>query len=239
MIQATWAVAVRMPVESSLCLRRDRPILPAPCGSVSCAWPRCCWLAAQALTKASLTRDRSPKAAPLAQASRSAASLVMSPDLRDTVYLGESLIQSPIPYRHVQVPTGRIVEHALRTALDDALTFGVQDAQSIPPPGNDLSAIVVVKSVHFEYHDRLQYVLPIPLPGLPLVVVSEVEVRLAFDLQLLNARGHTVQVWMPKPRATEMAEDGIVRLAHEAAWRLALQTVDDLQVWLNSQGGKP
>ncbi len=157
-------------------------------------------------------------------------SLVMSPDLRDTVDLGESLIQSPIPYRHVQVPTGRIVEHALRTALDDALTFGVQDAQSIPPPGNDLSAIVVVKSVHFEYHDRLQYVLPIPLPGLPLVVVSEVEVRLAFDLQLLDARGHTVQVrtyesgrevWMPKPRATEMAEDGIVRLAHEAAWRLA------------------
>jgi hypothetical protein len=186
----------------------------------------------------------------VAPASKSTArvALLMSPEVRDTVYLGESLIRSPIPNRHVQVPAGRVVEQALRTAFDDALTFGVQDVQSIPPPGRDFSATVVVEAVQFGYLDRLQYVLPVPLPGLPLVVASEVEVRLAFDLQLLDARGHTVQVrtydagrevWIPKPRATEMAEDGIIRLAHEAAWRLAQQAVDDLRAWLDSQSGKP
>jgi hypothetical protein len=43
------------------------------------------------------------------------------------------------------------------------------------------------------------------------------------------------EVWKPRPRPTEMAEDGIVRLAHEAAWRLAQQAVLDLRQWLEAQ----
>lgn len=170
--------------------------------------------------------------------------LLVPAQVQATVVVGESLIDAPIPNRHVRVPVGRIVEQATLAALTDTFLDGVQPVPSVPAAADGFSATLVIDAVRFEYRDRLKYVIPIPLPGLPLIVVDEVDVWLAIDLRLLDVQGRTAmtrtydagrELWKPKPRQTEMAEDGIVRLAHEAAWRLAQQAALDLRQWLQAQ----
>jgi hypothetical protein len=165
-------------------------------------------------------------------------------EVRATVVVGESLIAAPIPNRHVQVPVGRIVEQAALAALTEAFPGGVRSVQTAPARGEGLQATLVIDAVRFEYRDRLKYLVPVPVPGSPLIVGDTVDVWLAFDLRLLDSQGRTAstrsydagrETWTPKPRATELAEDGIVRLAHEAAWHLAQQAVLDLRRWLELQ----
>jgi hypothetical protein len=174
--------------------------------------------------------------------------LLVPPPVRDTVVLGESLIDSPILNHHVRVPIGHIVEEAALAALDDALSGGVKRAASLPSSDQGFAATLVIDAVRFEYRDRLQYLLPIPVPGMPIIVGSRVDVRLELDLRLIDAQGQAVlarshaagpEVWTPKPRTTEQAEDGIVRLAHEAAWRLAQQAAGELRAWLEAQRTGP
>lgn len=69
---------------------------------------------------------------------------------------------------------------------------------------------------------------------------SELSVQVAFDLRLLDAQGRTVwaqpndsgrQVWDHPLFGKEQKDDGIVRLAHEGAWRLTQRAVVDLRDW--------
>ncbi len=92
-------------------------------------------------------------------------------------------------------------------------------------------------------------VFPVLIPVIgTLIVISELDTPLAFDLRLLDAQGQTVllrtydggrEIWKAPPETSEGSVDGIVRLAHEAAWRLARQAVYDLRGWVEAERGKP
>ena len=173
--------------------------------------------------------------------------LLLAPQVRATMYLGEALIDAAWVNEHVQVPIGPIVEAAALAALGEAMGGGVLQLDPASPAGG-FSATLAVDAVRFEYHDKLLYVIPLPLPGLPLVIESEVDVRLAFDTRLLDGLAHVVwtriydaglETWKCPVKSREVSADGIVRMAHEAAWRLARQASQDLADWLESERNKP
>jgi hypothetical protein len=175
--------------------------------------------------------------------------MLMPPQVQGTVYLGEKLIGYPSDSRQLRIPSGRIVEQAALTALGDALPGQVEQVSAPPASSDGFKATLVIDAVRFEYHERVQMVLPLLIPVVgTLIVISEVDTRLAFDLRLLDAQGHTVltrtydggrEIWKAPPETFEWSADGIVRLAHEAAWRLAQQAVRDLRDWLEAERIRP
>jgi hypothetical protein len=78
---------------------------------------------------------------------------------------------------------------------------------------------------------------------------SEIGARLSFDLSLLDAQGRSVwtrsydsghEIYKrPSFWSHERAPDGLVRMAHEAAWRLAQQAIADLRDWIATERNKP
>lgn len=147
---------------------------------------------------------------------------------------------------NLHVPAGRIVEQAARLALDDALIGGAQPVDALPPAAAGHSATLVFDSVRCVDRVRLLWLLPVPIFGM--IGDTEVDVQLAFDLRLLDAQGRSVWtrsydsgrvVWKRPSGSSESGDAGIVRLAHEAAWRLAQQMATDLRDWLAAERGKP
>ena len=147
---------------------------------------------------------------------------------------------------NLHLPVGRIVEQAARLALGDALRGGVQPVDALPPAGGGVSATLVFDGVHCVDRVRLLWLLPVPILGI--IGETEIDVQLTFELRLHDAQGRNVWtrsydsgrvVWKHPAGSSESAEAGIVRLAHEAAWRLSQQAVTDLRDWLVSERGKP
>jgi hypothetical protein len=147
---------------------------------------------------------------------------------------------------NVRLPIGRIVEQAALAALGDAMGGGVQPVEALPP-GGGVDATLVVDAVRAEYHRRLSLLIPAP-PPLFYIDDYTVDARLAFDLRLVDAQGRTVwtrtydtgaeimkheSIW--KGAATP---EGLVRIAHDAAWRLWQQAVADLRDWLAAERNK-
>lgn len=147
---------------------------------------------------------------------------------------------------NLHVPAGRIVEQAARLALDDALIGGAQPVDALPPAAAGYSATLVLDTVRCVDRVRLLWLLPVPIFGI--IGETEVDVQLAFDLRLLDARGRSVWtrsydsgrvVWKRPSGSSEAGDAGIVRLAHEAAWRLSQQMATDLRDWLAAERSKP
>ena len=147
---------------------------------------------------------------------------------------------------NLHVPVGRIVELAARQALGDVLDGGVQAVASMPAPGAGQSATLVVDTIRCVDRVRVLWLLPMPILGV--IGDSQIEVQLTFDLRLIDARGGTVWtrsydsgtvVWKRPPGRSESLPAGIVRLAHEAAWRLSQQAANDLREWLEAERVKP
>jgi hypothetical protein len=146
----------------------------------------------------------------------------------------------------MHVPVGRIVEQAARLALGDALSGGVQRVDALPPAGAGYNSTLVLDSVRCVDRVRLLWLLPVPIFGI--IGDTEIDVLVAFEMRLLDAQGRTVWtrtydsgrvVWKRPAGSKESGEAGIVRLAHEAAWRLSQQVATDLRDWLVTERSKP
>lgn len=132
------------------------------------------------------------------------------------------------------MPIGRIVEAAVRAALDDDLGGA--------PPG----LAVMVDGVHFEYKVRVLWLLPMPYVGM--IGQTEPGGQVRFDVSLFDAHGELAwrrsydtgrEVWKPPWLAGEDSTHALVRLTHEAAWRLAKQLTRDIGDWLAAERLKP
>jgi len=104
----------------------------------------------------------------------------------------------------------------------------------------------VVDSVRCVDRVRLLWLLPVPYLGV--IGDTEVDVQMTFELRLLDGQGRSVWtrsydsgrvVWKRLAGSNESGDAGIVRLAHEAAWRLSQQAATDLRDWLVAERGKP
>jgi len=165
--------------------------------------------------------------------------LLVPPQVRATSY--DALREIRV---NVRLPIGRIVEQAALAALGDAVSGGVQPVGAPPQSGDGINATLVIDAVRAEYHRSLSLLIPAP-PPLFFIEDYTVDTRLAFDLRLVDAQGRTVwtrtydtgaeivkreSIW----RAAATPE-GLVRIAHDAAWRLSQQAVADLRGWLAAE----
>ena len=159
--------------------------------------------------------------------------LLVLPQLQDLVHEGTRR-----PASRVRLPVGRIVEEALRTSLVDALHGGALRVNDVPAPGTGFAATLVIEAIRVEHDSQLQWLMPLPV--YPYVIGdSIVHAQLAFDVRLLDVRGRSVwartydsgrEVYKrPSFLSTETLPVGLVRMAHESAWRLSQQVVVDVR----------
>lgn len=132
--------------------------------------------------------------------------------------------------------SGAMVEQALRLALDAGLQGGVEVVGALPPAGS-FDATLALRWVQLDFRKH-----PVP----------PATVNLAFETLLFDARGrgawtrsyHDDQDYPLGERLflvgpDENRRDAEVRLAHEAAWRLAQQVLRDLRAWLAAERARP
>jgi hypothetical protein len=169
--------------------------------------------------------------------------LLVRPQVQDLVYEGVNA-----PASGVRLPVGRIVEEAVLAAVGDALRGGVQRLHEASVAGAGFDATLVIEAVRLGHDDKLSWIVPIPV--FPFVMGDrDIYAQLAFDLSLLDAQGRTV--WTrsydggrelykrPSFWSSEPLPVGLVRMAHETAWRLSQQAVGDLREWLEAERIKP
>lgn len=169
---------------------------------------------------------RAPAAAGLRTRGRVA--LLAKPDVRSTTKMVAVLFALQI---------GPMVEQALLLALDEGLQGGVQQVGAMPPAGSAFDAVLELRWVQL---DLRQHAYP------PRTVALD------FELRVLDGQGRTAwstiyhdakdypfgeQLTLVEPGETAM--DTEVRLAHEAAWRLAQQVLRDLRAWLKTDRLRP
>ena len=158
--------------------------------------------------------------------------------------------------KDVEVPLSRrmqteaIIETALRKALEATVQGEVKTVSSVPVQGENFDATLELVSARFDYDERRLTWFPVPIPfALGLEVGQfEASARLSMQLRLVDAQGQPVwsrdyddgprtsvwdYPWNPDWRA------GIQRVAHEAAWRLAQQVLQDLRDYQATQRIKP
>jgi hypothetical protein len=134
-------------------------------------------------------------------------------------------------------------------ALADALRGGAQRVIEVPAANAGFAATLMIEAVRVEHgSERSGGVIVVPVRPF-LAPEWSFFVHLAFDLRLLDAQGRTVwtrtcdggcEVWKrPSFWSTEQLPAGMVRIAHEAAWRLSQQAVGDLRDWLAAERSKP
>ncbi|WP_088279434.1 hypothetical protein [Ideonella sp. A 288] len=169
--------------------------------------------------------------------------LLVPPQVATTVNRGERTGGRP---SDLELPIGRIVEAALQLTLADALSGGVSAVDRVPPADGGHVGTLVVDTVQCVDRVRLKWLLPVPLLGL--VGDTETDVQVSVDVRLLDTEGRTVwsrqyddgrQVWQPRWLGYEAGPDAIVRLAHEAAWRVARRVADDLRDAVAADRNRP
>jgi hypothetical protein len=166
--------------------------------------------------------------------------LLLQPAVRDLVHEGEDG-----PARQMRIPIGQIVAQAMLSSADEAFAGGAQRVDAPAHTGSGFVATLVVQSARVSYHRRLLWLIPIPFGG---VGDFEFDAQLALDVSLLDAQGRTVwthsyddgrQIWKHDWREQGQAQDGLLRLTHEAAWRLSQQVARDLRDWMEAERMRP
>lgn len=142
-----------------------------------------------------------------------------------------------MPQALFALQTGAMVEQALRLALVDGLQGGVAVVGAVPPAGSGFDATLALRWVQLDFRNH-----PVP----PRTV------NLSFETVLFDARGRSAwtriyqddkdyalseRLFLVGPGETTHAAE--VRLAHEAAWRLAQQVLRDLREWLAKERARP
>jgi hypothetical protein len=151
-----------------------------------------------------------------------------------------SMLSEPLARQRLQI--GRITGQALLMALDDCLAGGGQWVAESTARAGDRAATLTVVSLHYEHQDHLLWI--VPLPWIPSIAQAELSARLDLELSLLDSQGRTVwtrsysdDMGRLKHSTLEpqVLREGVPRLAHEAAWRLAQRAVRDLREWVDTQ----
>ena len=90
--------------------------------------------------------------------------------------------------------------------------------------------------------------LDFTLPILGGVADSEFDAHLALDISLLDPQGQPVwtrhyddglQVWKHDWTEQAQAPEALMRMTHEAAWRLSQRAVQDLGAWVRAERMRP
>jgi hypothetical protein len=167
--------------------------------------------------------------------------VVLQPAVRDMVHQGDEG-----PAQRMRLPIGRIVAQAMLMSADDAFAEGAQRVDEPATSGAGFGATLVIQSARVSYHSRLLWFLPLPVLGG--AGDLELDARLALDVSLLDAQGQMVwtrsydsgrQIWEHSWDQLGYAQDGLVRLTHEMAWRLSQQAVRELREWMQAERMRP
>lgn len=146
--------------------------------------------------------------------------------------------EAPTPSR----PIGRIAQQALRQALEAAFRDGVTVQDAPPADRTDPATVLLIDAVACRDRTQILWVLPVPVLGLVGDHLTEVQVQL--DVRALDEHG-TLRwqrrfdsgwvTWKPPRPLSEAVDVGLTRMAHELAWQLARQAVDDLRMQMREE----
>jgi hypothetical protein len=166
--------------------------------------------------------------------------VLLQPTVKNQMHEGEG------PTAAVRIPIGRIVEKAMQDGAVEVFAGGVQHLDDMADAGPHLDATLVVQSARVAYHQRLLWVVPLPIVGA--VADYDFDTRLALDITLLDQQGRAVwtriyddgqQIWKHDWLEQGKAVQGLLRLTHEAAWRLSRQAVRDVREWVEAERMRP
>jgi len=146
----------------------------------------------------------------------------------------------------VQMPIGRIVHEAALAAFADSFRGGAPTVERAgAEPG---TPTVVLRVTHYEYRDRLQYLIVIPIGGLLVLEKRQLDLQLTIELRLLNVDGAVLwsnvydsglRIWEPLKRPLfgpgEKHFEGLVRLTHETAFALMRDAARDVGEWQRNE----
>lgn len=167
--------------------------------------------------------------------------VLLQPEIKDLVHEGEDG-----PARRMRIPIGRIVAQAMLASAGEVLAGGAERLEA--PAGDDTryTATLIVQSVRVSYHSHLLWMIPLPIGGG--AADSEFDAQLAIDVTVLDPQGRVVwtrtyddgrRVWKHEWLEQAKAPDGLLRMTHEAAWRLSQQALRDLREWAEGERMRP
>jgi hypothetical protein len=168
--------------------------------------------------------------------------VLASPAVKDLVHEGDDG-----PAQALRIPIGAIALQAVLDLADAAFTGGAQRLDAPAAAGAGHAATLVIQSMRVSYHSHLLWLIPLPWLGAALDD-HEYDVQLAIDVTLLDAQGGVVwtrsyddgrQVWAHEWTGQGMVTQALLRLTHEAAWRLAQRAVNDLRDWVQDERMRP
>jgi hypothetical protein len=131
------------------------------------------------------------------------------------------------------------------SSANEAFADGADIVEAASGEENRYAATLIVQSVRVSYDSRPLWMIPLPLLGG--ISDSEYEAHLALDVTALGPRGEVLwtrsyddgrRIWQHVWTDALFAE-GLLRLTHEAAWRLAQQAMHDLREWSEGERLRP
>ena len=167
--------------------------------------------------------------------------VLLQPAVKDLVHEGEDG-----PARSMRIPIGRIVAKAMLASAAEVFTSGADSLEAAAGDDMRYAATLIVQSARVSYHSRLLWMLPLPFVGG--VGDSEFDAQLALDVTVLDPQGRVVwtrtyddgrQVWPHEWIDQAKAPDGLLRVTHEAAWRLSQNVMRDLREWAEGERIRP
>jgi hypothetical protein len=154
--------------------------------------------------------------------------------------------ESPVVWR---LQAASIAEKALLKALGEALQEGVKPVPSMPP-GDGFAGTLELVSVQFDDDERMLTLVPLLVPVVGGTMVGEFEatMRLSLQINLFDAQARQVwtknfddgarkAVWAYPADSTWLP--GVRQVAHEAAWRLSQQVLQQPRDWQAAERVKP
>jgi hypothetical protein len=181
--------------------------------------------------------------APVAPDSRAVGrvAVLVQPTVRDMVHEGEEG-----PAAGMRIPIGRIVTEAMLASAGDIFAGGAQRIEASSAADARYVATLTVQSVRVMYHFHILWFIPIP----PFNGVGDAEYdeQLAFDITVHDPQGRVVwtrtyddgrQIWQHSWTNKAKASEGLLRITHEAAWRLSQKVMDDLREWVEGERMRP
>lgn len=160
---------------------------------------------------------------------RGRVALLDTPDVRTATKLTVSYLFA--------LQVGPMVEQALVLALDGGLQGGVQQVGAMPPAGSPFDAVLELRWVQLDFR---RHVYPPRTVALDFDLrVVDGQGRAAWSRIYHDAKEHSLGELLALVEPGETALETEVRLAHEAAWRLAQQVLHDLREWLAVERLRP
>lgn len=167
--------------------------------------------------------------------------VLLQPPVKDLVHEGEDG-----PAQGMRIPIGRIVAQAVLASAGEVFSGGAERLEDAAGDDTRYTATLIVQSVRVSYHSHLLWMIPLPIVGG--AGDFEFDAQLALDVTVLDPQGRVVwtrtyddgrRVWQHDWIDQVKAPEGLLRMTHEAAWRLAQQALRDLREWAEGERMRP